>query len=499
MVDKRRVFVIGLDGATWNILKPWVEDGSLKAIKKLMEEGTYGYLESTIPPITCPAWKSYSTGKNPGKFGVFFFFSLDRSRKKVIVHTPKEIKSDEIWDYLGRKGIKCGVINMPYTLPREIEGFIIAGMPFDDHDYTYPPYLEEKLKAIGYRVNPKIVFTRENLRRKREVMKDIISSRFRVAEMYINEVDFLHITIYYTDFLQHFLWKEPVLKEYWEFIDKEIGKFIEDLGEEDYVFVISDHGFAEMKKTFYINNWLIQRGYLRLRRKKVIPPAECMLRMVDKLRLRWLIQLLTPKRARVDFFMNKTFDFTSIIDWDNTKAVEIGWGAGVIYINADDVERERIKRELKEELESLRCPGGNERIMRVYEREEVYNGRFSEIAPDLILVPNPGYQVWQTIGKGLWGDCPFGHVAFHDMNGIFIAHGPDVHKGKIINAKIYDIAPTILHIFDVPIPRDMDGRVLKEIFKEDSELAKKPIRYEEDREKEKVRERIKTLKMHKKI
>jgi predicted AlkP superfamily phosphohydrolase/phosphomutase len=496
MMNKRRVFVIGLDGATWNILKPWAEEGSLTTIKRLMEDGVSGGLESTIPPVTCPAWKCYSTGKNPGKLGVFFFFSLDMNKKRVITHTPMDIKSDEIWDYLGRKGIKCGVINMPYTFPKEINGFIIAGMPSEDHDYTYPPSLEKELKDMKYRVNPKIVFTRENLRKKVDVMKDIMSSRFRVAERYIGDVDFLHVTVYYTDFLQHFLWNDPMLKEYWKHVDHEMGEFMKEVSDEDYVFVISDHGFTAMDTTFYINNWLIQHGYLKLKRKRITPPAETMLRIVDKLSLRWLVQLLTPKSARINFFMKKTFDFVSIVDWKNTKAVEIGWGAGVIYVNAEGVEREGIKKELKEELENLRDKKRGERVLRVFEKERVYEGEFLEKAPDLILVPNPGYQVWQTIGKGLWGDCPFGHVAFHEMQGIFLAYGPEIKKGiKIQNAKIYDIAPTILHIFGVPIPKDIDGRVLKEIFREDSELAKRPVKYEEVEEKEWIKEKIRELKM----
>ncbi len=500
MANKKKVVVIGLDGATWNLLKPWAMEGTLDTLKQLMETGVYGELESTIPPVTCPAWKSYSTGKNPGKLGVFFFFSLDREKKRVITNSPMDIKEDEIWDCLGRFGWKCGVINMPYTYPKKINGFIIAGMPSEDHDFTYPPSLEKELKAMGYRVNPKIVLTKENLQKKADVIKNTMSSRFRVAERYISNLDFLHITIYYIDFLQHFLWNEPILKEYWEHVDCEMGEFMNKIGTNDYVFVISDHGFTKMDNTFYINNWLIQQGYLKLKRKKVTPPAETLLRIVDKLSLLWLVYLLIPKRVRVNFFMKKTFDFMGIVDWDNTKAVEIGWGAGVIYVNADGIERESIKKKLKDELENLRGPKKGDRVLKVFDKESVYTGKFFEKAPDLIIVPNPGYQVWQTIGEDLWGDCPFGHVAFHDMPGIFIAHGPGIKEGiEIQNAKIYDVAPTILHISGVPIPKDMDGRVLEEIFEEGSELAKRPIKYEEAGEKERVKAKIRVLKTQRRI
>ena len=67
--------IIGLDGATWNVIKPLAEEGKLPTFKKLMEEGVWGNLESTVPPVTGPAWVSFATGRNPGKTGVFDFLN----------------------------------------------------------------------------------------------------------------------------------------------------------------------------------------------------------------------------------------------------------------------------------------------------------------------------------------------------------------------------------------------------------------------------------------
>ena len=71
-----RVFIIGWDGATFDLIKPWVADGKLPNIAEVLENGAHGELGSTLPPMTFPAWSSFMTGKNPGKHGIFDFTRL---------------------------------------------------------------------------------------------------------------------------------------------------------------------------------------------------------------------------------------------------------------------------------------------------------------------------------------------------------------------------------------------------------------------------------------
>ena len=70
-----RIFLLGWDGATFDLIRPWVAQGKLPNIARLMETGVHGPLRSTIPPWTFPAWTSFMTGKNPGKHGIFDFFA----------------------------------------------------------------------------------------------------------------------------------------------------------------------------------------------------------------------------------------------------------------------------------------------------------------------------------------------------------------------------------------------------------------------------------------
>ena len=127
-MENRKVMVIGLDGATWDLLEPWARNNKLPALKELMEKGCYGPLESTIPHVTPPAWTSMTTGKNPAKHGVFDFIGIKRKKDgwNLSLYTSRSKRSREIWDYLNGKSI---VVNVPLTYPpREINGIMVTGM-----------------------------------------------------------------------------------------------------------------------------------------------------------------------------------------------------------------------------------------------------------------------------------------------------------------------------------------------------------------------------------
>ena len=150
-----KVLVLGFDGGSWNILNGMLKNNNLKNFKKLIDNGCYGSLESTIPPATYPGWKCYSTGKNPGKLGVYGFLRLDMENKKIIPNDSTSFKSKEIWDYLSSKNISVGVINMPTTSPpKKVNGFMISHSLIDTKRYTYPKELEDEIvEKFNYYIN----------------------------------------------------------------------------------------------------------------------------------------------------------------------------------------------------------------------------------------------------------------------------------------------------------------------------------------------------------
>ena len=77
MKKSPKVVVIGLDAATWTLIRPWIDEGGMPNLANLMRAGVSGSLQSVLPPITPPAWTSFMTGKNPGKHGVFHFVETE--------------------------------------------------------------------------------------------------------------------------------------------------------------------------------------------------------------------------------------------------------------------------------------------------------------------------------------------------------------------------------------------------------------------------------------
>ena len=156
MEKRTRVLVVGLDGATWNIIKQLVKEGKLPTIGELMNNGCYGDLESCIPPVTFPAWKCYSTGKNPGKMGAYWYAGVDMAEERFFVNNSISFRSKELWDYLGENNITCGVLDMPTTYPcKRINGFMISHGAPRPSGYTYPKDLEKELKdKFNYELDP---------------------------------------------------------------------------------------------------------------------------------------------------------------------------------------------------------------------------------------------------------------------------------------------------------------------------------------------------------
>jgi predicted AlkP superfamily phosphohydrolase/phosphomutase len=125
----RKLLIVGLDGATWDIVKPWADSGELPLFNRLMAEGSWGPLRSVTPNLTPPGWTTAFTGVNPGKHGIFDFFALDPGADTPRVVSSVDRKAPALWEILGAAGCKVGVFNVPSTYPADkVPGFFITGM-----------------------------------------------------------------------------------------------------------------------------------------------------------------------------------------------------------------------------------------------------------------------------------------------------------------------------------------------------------------------------------
>ena len=96
---KKKVLVIGLDGATFSVIDSLVREERLPNLSRLMREGASGILKSTTPPLTGPAWLSLATGMKPEKTGVYDFVVIRGGGYRLRGVTSREYFGRSLWDY----------------------------------------------------------------------------------------------------------------------------------------------------------------------------------------------------------------------------------------------------------------------------------------------------------------------------------------------------------------------------------------------------------------
>jgi predicted AlkP superfamily phosphohydrolase/phosphomutase len=471
-----RTVVVGLDGASWRLLDPWIADGTLPNLAALREESAWAETESCLPPVTFPNWKCYSAGKDPGGLGVFWFEHVDLENERIDVAKGGDFKTAELWDYLADDGQRPGVVNMPTMFPpRDIGGPVVAGGPDAvqgeyrsiDSGYAAPKELEDELHdRFDYQVHPDPLLSGNDERGAEvDAILDVLDSRFEVALHLLEtrELDFVHVTLFYLNVLQHFFWDDEPTKRAWELVDEWIGELtaMDDLN----LVLMSDHGSGPTTTEFYVNEWLAQNGYqshertvedffrpLGLTRENVLGVAK-KAGLVDLLAktVPESIQQLVPQSAGA-----KRGRKLEAIDLANTQAVASGQGPIYLMPGVGESVRDRLIEDLRavEDADGPLFDG-------VYRGEEVYSGPYVDEGPEVVVDMREGVHVNDGIGGGEVTTAPDRWAAENTRNGIFVASGPDfAGEGEIDQISITDMAPTILAAHGVDIPTDMVGEVL---------------------------------------
>lgn len=466
-----RVLLLGFDGADWKIVNELMGKGKLPNFDKLTKMGMAAPLKSTVPPISPPAWASIVTGVNPGKHGVYEFVEFDkRSFSKNI--RPNHIRVKKIWNYLDEAGYRSIIVNFPLMYPPEkINGITVSGLvtPSSAKYFTYPKHLSEKLKNMGYEVEISEIELFKLLHSDKEKLYNrliqIMRKRAEISvELLIQEDwDFSMVIFGETDRIQHFFWNEKDKVEgcYVE-MDKILGLFLNKIVDDNTVLiVISDHGFKEIEKYFYINSWLYQNGLLNLKDEiKKINIREKILWLLNKLHLRKFLNYIPESIGKM---IPDSKIRTSDIDVAKTRAYCIsGYGYLILNGNWSSVEKAKLKAEL---LKITDPESGEKVIKNVFEKEEIFSGEYLDNAPDLILIPNDGYFFQDKYLCEKLFDKPenapglakrFGE---HSDFGIFFCSKKVKNKK---NLNVYDLTPTLISLYNIKDRRmSFDGKNLK--------------------------------------
>ncbi|RLD10259.1 MAG: hypothetical protein DRI44_06470 [Chlamydiae bacterium] len=499
-----KLVVLGMDGATWNVLTPLIEQNKLPNLKKLRGKSAWADLDSTVPPLTPPAWTSAFTGKNPGKHNVFDFAKSSREDYELHLTSRLDRKTRAVWNAVSEAGGKVVLMNVAHTFPPEkVNGVVISGFgtPESECDYTYPPELKQEILKKHPDFKPGIptsFIANNDTAEFLKVLDSHTKTNFQVfKELYKENTPELGIYVFdEMDRLMHFFWhcfdeKHPRYEKtdftekfinHFQLVDKLIGEFLEKLPDDVHVMSFSDHGFGPVHSDIYLNNYLLEKGYITLKEG-----AKAEIKVTTSVKIKSVIVKFLEKIGLWKFYRDyrlKTIPvgtvwFLKNIDWTKTKAVMASMAGKSIRlnvcnrdpigaVNSDEVVS--VIESLKKDLLDLCDPDTGEKVItKIWRGTEAYSGEYAIYAPDVILETASGYSFHHGFSDSIIKESTqHGRIRSgdHEQFGTFILSGEGIKSGKLDEAGIMDIAPTILHIMGLPVSDEMDGKFLEEAFEE---------------------------------
>lgn len=520
-----RTLIIGLDGATFDVIDPLVRGGFLPTFERVMRGGARAALSAFPDMNSAAAWSSLVTGYNAGEHGIFHFDpNWHRLSQRGIKTRPAlgaDRRRDPFWRVLSRAGKRVGVINVPLSYPADtLNGFMLAGMDtpgVHSKGFSFPPLLYEELRAqgIAYEIdtlNLARLAERDPYRLPAQIQR-MTDARGR-AMLYLasaKEWDVMMGVFVAPDRVQHFFWHDEdagadspswrPLRELYQQLDGFLARVLSEMDAKTSLLIVSDHGFGRKRGALHSLNEVFARWGLLRDSEHTRDPQGALLAKALAYGRRFLPSSLQYPLARLfpqAHLRALTAGGFSKIDWGGTKlfADPDGWG---VYINLQGREPEGVvppdeyetlRQHARARLLELRDGETNRPLLRaVHEREALFHGPFLERAPDLMLEWD-----FEAVGDAVTYEDDGGRVVVgqirhsssdekwkgtHRPDGVLIAYGAPIRQAHVLSrATLYDVAPTILHLQGQSLPAGMDGRVLSELFTPEF-LREHPIRHSE--------------------
>lgn len=532
-----RILLVGLDGMTYDIMKPLAEQGVMPTCHDLMQRGSWGVLRSTIPPLTGPAWTSFYTGKMPGNHGLFDFFKPSAVDNAVGIGrrliNSREVDGRALWHILSDHDLTSLVLNVPVTYPpSRIKGAMFTGMltPSVQGNLTYPEGLYSKYQPeLGdYTITINWQSYSENDAHR--FVQDLIHCQHQRTRYTARLMDdwpdwnLCFPCFTETDRIQHALWHyidpaevdqlrsqgryddsvRQLVLEFYRQCDADIKVLIEKAGGRNVpVFFVSDHGFGPLRGKVMMNHHFAQQGLLAAKQAKVRQAILMILWRKAYQKALKSVGLLKWYKARqsravttrVSGAAKTIYDiFYESIDWERTKVYLGSNTEGALYMNVKGrklygdvdpgiIEPEdylAVRAEIINALKAIRNPDtGRPMLTYVGTREEAYPGKYCDIAPDIVFFFEDGAWLGDfQLGKGAFkpADWKTGSGT-HRLDGCFLACGPGIARNPGgINTAIWNVTPTLLAYMGLPIPSEMDGRFIEDAFTDEWKAAH-PVKY----------------------
>ena len=448
--------MIGLDSMSPALLERFRD--RTPRIQELLHQSTQATLVSCDPPITVPAWAVMCSGADPGMLGLYGFrHRRPGSYDRMYIPTSTTPLRPMIWDALSRAGRRVAVMGMPPGYPPPpVNGVYVSDFltPDGATDWATPSSLVPELDRVAeggffdvsFRIDDRLAVARD--------LFDMTRRRWKVARhLWAKEPwDLFAIHEIGPDRVHHAFWKyfdrshprfeaDPKLSavagDFYALLDEEVGGFLDLVGPSVPILVTSDHGSQAMHGCFCINEWLIDHGFLHLKK----PPSRPG----------------TPLEE-------------ADVDWGKTQV----WAAGGYYARfflnvkgrepngtVSPTEQEALVQRLRAGLDQVRKEDGTPLGVRLFAPSEVYDEVRGD-PPDLMAYF--GNLLWRsagTVGHGRWftteNDTGPDDVV-HSFEGVFAYRDPNDPVGRHLPPQpIRSVGATLYAHFGLPVPGFVRG------------------------------------------
>lgn len=465
-----KVFVLGVDGGSFQLINSFVEQGYLPVFQKMIEGGAYGRFVSTVPPHTAPGWTSIMTGVHTGTHGVYQFWKTNGEDYIGGFQGSEDWRSPSLWEILNAYNLKTAVVNVPMTHPpKKLNGFMISWPLSKTLNYSYPRTLLKEVMDAGCRWYPDLYLMYTGQQDYLQKALDITRDRVKTLQYFIQnkEWDLCMAVFPEVDRISHFYWnymdagspyykedaslKYAILDIYRE-VDRAMGKIVELLPKDTLFVSMSDHGFRRGTINFNIDSFLVEKGYMVLNKTDVVVQEQ-----------------QSGYENNFNWFMTQDHGQGYEVDWGRTKFYIAAPGSYGVNFNLLGRQREGVVREnekeklfhqLKKDLLALRHPHKDIPLfVDVVLGEEIYKGKASEYAPDIMLIPyDYGVMVDHHLKPGEIFSEPE-QKGMHCRDGYILFYGEGISKGKRIEySEVTDFLPTLLVYLGIDIPEYIEGK-----------------------------------------
>jgi len=423
-----RVVFLGIDGVPYELINEHPD--VFPNLTEIAKTGSAGQISSIVPPESSACWPAVTTGTNPGKTGVYGFQDRETQSYETYVPLGSHVNGRRVWDIVTKEGRDASVFNVPVTFPpssrvqRQVTGFLSPSL----NDAASDSNVQKTIEGFGYQVDVNAQLGHQE--DKSDFIEDAnktLTARHKTFTHYLREDDWdLFFGVYMsTDRVNHFLFGDYATEgkykneflDFYRKLDAYIGEVRNMLDSDTDLIVASDHGFTHLVHDVYLNQWLVENGWL-------------------------------------DYETDEHDDLEDIAA--STRAYSLI--PGRLFLNLEgrepkgsvpEDEYESVREELITELEELTGPDGRNVCRKIIRGEVAFNGDQTDIAPDLVVIPTDGYDL---------------KAGFTDKNGVF-AKGPRNGMHKFENACLFstnpnlrlkdvdllDITPTILDLMDLEL------------------------------------------------